>query len=76
MSKTEYGCQILEDKGHFIEFAQYIRQHADENEDPELIMKLKSILWAVVSSLSYCALTSFFTLLRVMLEQPRVACLS
>ncbi|KAL0580619.1 hypothetical protein V5O48_001349 [Marasmius crinis-equi] len=47
MSKTEFGCQILQEKGHFSDFAQFIRQHGYEREDPELIMKLKSILWAV-----------------------------
>lgn len=50
MSKTELGCQILAEKGHFSEFAQFIRQHSRESEDPDLIMKLKSILWAIVSS--------------------------
>jgi large subunit ribosomal protein L17e len=48
MSKTELGCQILQEKGHFIDFAEFIRHHGDESEDSELIMKLKSILWAVV----------------------------
>ncbi|KAF8895478.1 Rapamycin-insensitive companion of mTOR, N-term-domain-containing protein [Infundibulicybe gibba] len=47
MSKTELGCQILQEKGHFTEFSQFIRQHSHESEDMELIMKLKSILWAV-----------------------------
>ncbi|KAJ2919190.1 hypothetical protein MD484_g1222, partial [Candolleomyces efflorescens] len=47
MSKTELGCQILHEKGHFTEFAQFIRQHSHESEDPDLILKLKSILWAV-----------------------------
>ncbi|KAJ8080510.1 hypothetical protein PM082_017343 [Marasmius tenuissimus] len=47
MAKTEFGCQILQEKGHFSDFAQLIRQHGHESEDPELIMKLKSILWAV-----------------------------
>ncbi|KAJ7600701.1 Rapamycin-insensitive companion of mTOR, N-term-domain-containing protein [Mycena floridula] len=47
MSKTELGCQILQEKGHFADFADFIRQHGDESEDAELIMKLKSILWAV-----------------------------
>lgn len=49
MSKTELGCHILQDKGHFAEFAQFIRQHGHESEDADLIMKLKSVLWAVVS---------------------------
>lgn len=48
MAKTELGYQVLQEKGHFSEFAQFIRQHGLESEDPELILKLKSILWAVV----------------------------
>jgi hypothetical protein len=49
MAKTELGCQVLQEKGHFAEFAQFIRQHSREYEDNDIIMKLKSILWAVVS---------------------------
>ncbi len=49
MAKTELGCQVLQEKGHFMEFSQFIRQHSQENEDTDLILKLKSILWAVVS---------------------------
>ncbi|KAL0961199.1 hypothetical protein HGRIS_006168 [Hohenbuehelia grisea] len=47
MAKTELGCQVLQDKGHFADFADFIRQHSNESEDADLIMKLKSILWAV-----------------------------
>ncbi|KZO96980.1 hypothetical protein CALVIDRAFT_480721 [Calocera viscosa TUFC12733] len=47
MAKTELGCQIIHEKGHFAEFAQVIRQHGLEDEDRELIAKLKSVLWAV-----------------------------
>ena len=47
MAKTELGCQVLADKGHFIEFAEFIRQHGLEHEDLEIIDKLKSVLWAV-----------------------------
>ncbi|KAF9475644.1 hypothetical protein BDN70DRAFT_883456 [Pholiota conissans] len=47
MAKTELGCQVLQEKGHFIEFSQFIRQHSEESEDIDLILKLKSILWAV-----------------------------
>ncbi|EPQ54453.1 hypothetical protein GLOTRDRAFT_116357 [Gloeophyllum trabeum ATCC 11539] len=47
MTKTELGCQVLHEKGHFAEFADFIRQHGLESEDTELIIKLKSILWAV-----------------------------
>jgi rapamycin-insensitive companion of mTOR len=49
MSKTELGCQVLSEKGHFAEFSHFIRQHGLESEDPDLILKLKSVLWAVVS---------------------------
>ncbi|KAF8195553.1 Rapamycin-insensitive companion of mTOR, N-term-domain-containing protein [Pholiota molesta] len=47
MAKTELGCQVLQEKGHFVEFSQFIRQHSQESEDTDLILKLKSILWAV-----------------------------
>ncbi|TFK52588.1 hypothetical protein OE88DRAFT_1807473 [Heliocybe sulcata] len=47
MTKTELGCQVLQEKGHFAEFAHFIRQHGLESEDIDLIIKLKSILWAV-----------------------------
>lgn len=48
MAKTELGCQVLSDKGHFAEFAHFIRQHGLESEDQDVIVKLKSVLWAVV----------------------------
>jgi rapamycin-insensitive companion of mTOR len=48
MSKTDLGCQVLQQKGHFAEFTQFIRKHGMESEDPDLIMKLKSVLWAIV----------------------------
>ncbi|KAF7298974.1 hypothetical protein MIND_00845600 [Mycena indigotica] len=47
MSKTDLGCQVLHEKGHFAEFAEFIRLHSNESEDGEMILKLKSILWAV-----------------------------
>ncbi|KAG8875681.1 hypothetical protein FRB97_004816 [Tulasnella sp. 331] len=49
MAKTELGCQVLSDKGHFAEFAHFIRQHGLESEDLDVIVKLKSVLWAVGS---------------------------
>lgn len=48
MAKTELGCQVLHQKGHFGEFAQFIKKHGLEQQDPDIILKLKSILWAVV----------------------------
>lgn len=53
MSKTELGCQVLSEKGHFAEFSHFIRQHGLESDDLELILKLKSILWAVVRHSAY-----------------------
>ncbi|KAI8986238.1 Rapamycin-insensitive companion of mTOR, N-term-domain-containing protein [Trametes punicea] len=47
MAKTELGCEVLQEKGHFAEFAQFIRRHGLESEDQEVIFKLKSVLWAV-----------------------------
>ncbi|KAJ7212059.1 Rapamycin-insensitive companion of mTOR, N-term-domain-containing protein [Mycena pura] len=47
MVKTDLGCQVLQEKGHFAEFAEFIRLHSNESDDTELILKLKSILWAV-----------------------------
>jgi hypothetical protein len=56
MAKTELGCQILQEKGHFTEFSQFIQKHSEESEDMELIMKLKSILWAVVCFCFYISI--------------------
>lgn len=47
LAKTPEGCRILQQKGHFAEFAHFIRQHGGETSDSELINKLKSILWTV-----------------------------
>ncbi|KAI0632054.1 hypothetical protein C8Q77DRAFT_1158732 [Trametes polyzona] len=47
MAKTELGCEVLQEKGHFAEFSHFIRRHGLESEDQEVILKLKSILWAV-----------------------------
>lgn len=51
MAKTELGCQVLQQKGHFGEFAQFIKKHGLEHDDSDLILKLKSVLWAVVRGL-------------------------
>lgn len=52
MVKTELGCQVLHDKGHFSDFTHFIRQHGFDSEDSDIILKLKSVLWAVVSTIS------------------------
>ncbi|KAI1393869.1 Rapamycin-insensitive companion of mTOR, N-term-domain-containing protein [Hypoxylon trugodes] len=47
LSRTKEGCKLLEDKGHFEEFAATIREYGMQSEDPELITKVKGCLWAV-----------------------------
>lgn len=47
LTKTYEGCELLAEKGHFAEFAEFIRRHGVENTDADLISKLKSVLWAV-----------------------------
>ena len=60
MAKTDEGCQVLQEKGHFSEFAAFIRRHGLESEDQDLILKLKSVLWAVVR-ISYLHVYDLFT---------------
>ncbi|CCJ31370.1 unnamed protein product [Pneumocystis jirovecii] len=45
--KTFEGCQLLKNKGHFEHFASYIFNHKDEYEDKNIILQLKSSLWAI-----------------------------
>ncbi|TGJ82017.1 hypothetical protein E0Z10_g6732 [Xylaria hypoxylon] len=47
LTRTKEGCQLLEDKGHFQEFASTIREYGMQSDDPELITKVKGCLWAV-----------------------------
>ncbi|KAJ9098678.1 hypothetical protein QFC21_004326 [Naganishia friedmannii] len=47
ITKTEGGCSLLREKGHFYEFARFIEEHAEESFDQEILLKLKSVLWAV-----------------------------
>lgn len=47
LTRTEEGCKLLRDKGHFEEFAATIRDYGMLTDDPELILKIKGALWAV-----------------------------
>src|ERR1700691_1587511 len=69
MSKTELGCQVLQEKGHCVDFAHFIRQHGRDSDDPEVILKLKSILWAVVSYLTIAHFVAFICTPRVILAR-------
>ncbi|TGZ82274.1 hypothetical protein EX30DRAFT_220854 [Ascodesmis nigricans] len=47
LARTSEGCKLLKEKGHFEEFAMFIREHGREAEDPEIVTKVKGCLWAV-----------------------------
>ncbi|KAI9798930.1 MAG: hypothetical protein M1825_004943 [Sarcosagium campestre] len=47
LTRTAEGCRLLEEKGHFGEFAATIRDYGMEKEDAELILKVKGCMWAV-----------------------------
>lgn len=47
LTRTQEGCKLLSDKGHFEEFASTIREYGMQSEDPELVTKVKGCMWAV-----------------------------
>ncbi|KAL1953204.1 hypothetical protein VTO42DRAFT_3410 [Malbranchea cinnamomea] len=47
LARTTEGCQLLEQSGHFEEFASTIRNFRVEEDDPEVLLKVKGCLWAV-----------------------------
>jgi hypothetical protein len=47
LTRTREGCELLEAKGHFDEFAAAIKDWGMEEEDAEIILKVKGCLWAV-----------------------------
>lgn len=47
LTRTEEGCKLLEQKGHFLEFANTIREYGMHADDPELMTKVKGCMWAV-----------------------------
>lgn len=47
LTRTEEGCRLLSDKGHFEEFVATIRAHGMQSEDLDLVKKVKGCLWAV-----------------------------
>ncbi|KAJ2956653.1 hypothetical protein NQZ79_g7530 [Umbelopsis isabellina] len=47
LTRTEEGCMLLKEKGHFQLFVNFIRGYALDNHDPEVILRLKATLWAV-----------------------------
>lgn len=47
LARTAEGCKLLEQSGHFNEFAWTIRDFELHEEDTEVLMKVKGCLWAV-----------------------------
>jgi hypothetical protein len=47
LARTSEGCVLLREKGHFEDFALFIREHGQECEDIEIVAKVKGCLWAV-----------------------------
>lgn len=47
LTRTKEGCKLLQDKGHFEDFATTIREYGMLHDDPEVIVKVKGSLWAV-----------------------------
>lgn len=47
LTRTEEGCELLEQKGHFDEFVATVREYRLEDDDAETVLKVKGCLWAV-----------------------------
>jgi len=47
LTRTKEGCKLLEEKRHFDDFVDNIREIGMEAEDHETIVKIKGCLWAV-----------------------------
>ncbi|KAF8466401.1 Rapamycin-insensitive companion of mTOR, N-term-domain-containing protein [Kalaharituber pfeilii] len=47
LARTEEGCHLLREKGHFEEFTWFIKEHGLESEDIEVVTKVKGCLWAI-----------------------------
>lgn len=47
LARTAEGCKLLEQSGHFNEFAWTIRDFRLDDEDNEALLKVKGSLWAV-----------------------------
>lgn len=47
LTRTDEGCKLLKDSGHFDEFVSTIQDSWFESEDHETMLKVKGCLWAV-----------------------------
>lgn len=47
LARTEEGCKLLRQSGHFYEFSSTIRDFDLEDDDSETLLKVKGSLWAI-----------------------------
>ncbi|KPI41008.1 Protein ste16 [Cyphellophora attinorum] len=47
LARTEEGCKLLRQSGHFYEFSSTLRDFDLEDDDSETLLKVKGSLWAV-----------------------------
>lgn len=47
LARTDEGCKLLAQSGHFYEFASIIRDFELDDEESETLLKVKSSMWAV-----------------------------
>lgn len=47
LARTNEGCRLLTTSGHFNEFASIVRDFELDEEDPEVLIKVKGCLWAI-----------------------------
>lgn len=47
LARTEEGCRLLRQSGHFYEFASSVREFNLDEEDAEALVKIKGCLWAI-----------------------------
>jgi rapamycin-insensitive companion of mTOR len=47
LARTQEGCKLLKQSGHFYEFSSTIRDFRLDEEDPEVLTKVKGCMWAV-----------------------------
>ena len=47
LARTEEGCRLLRQSGHFYEFASTIRDFRLDEDDFETLIKVKGSLWAI-----------------------------
>ena len=47
LMRTDEGCKLLEESGHFEEFVSTIKDFWSEDGDAETMLKVKGCLWAV-----------------------------